>query len=246
MKYFYKGVVLSTVSGRSAGFCILSAQEGNPRSGQQPVSAGTDRPVSPSDRRALRAPPGAAAPREFTATPRDRRWNRHRGSAGWEFTPEGSLGWEFTPRDRRLPERQGGHPSTAEVCRRNSKLQLQGLRCKLLHGDSSPAGNKKRWSSGFSLSRGVSRAFQLKEPKHHFVKVKSQKAEALCSGVSLAELPCAAHAVPRRHERVQTLSAAEPCLTSVSGEVETSNDYQPPWFLLFLAYWTAQRAVVLK
>lgn len=92
----------------------------------------------------------------------------------------------------------------------------------------------------------MSCVFQFKDPKHHFVKVKSQKAQALCSEASLPELLCTAHTVQRRHQRVQSLSADESCLRGISRELETRNDYQAPWFLFFLAYWTSERAVVLK
>lgn len=40
--------------------------------------------------------------------------------------------------------------------------------------------------------------WQFKEPKHHFPQVERQKAQALCSGVSLAERLSAAHTVQRR------------------------------------------------
>lgn len=65
-------------------------------------------------------------------------------------------------RGHRLPEGQVSDPSTGEVCRGNSELQLKGLCWKLFHGNSSAAGNNKRCGSCSSLGRGVSWARSLR------------------------------------------------------------------------------------
>lgn len=75
-------------SGRSVIFPSFRARTGDARSGRHPACAGSHRPVSPLERRALRAPPALLLLKGMDSP-------AARGMEGWmdgrwKFTPEGA------------------------------------------------------------------------------------------------------------------------------------------------------------